>query len=213
MKKLLFGLIAIVMFCANANAQTSSKIVKITCITLSCCSVGPFGIEIWSETTCTYVSVEKATAKYSFKSNGDLNEVVVSEDVLLAGQFAENGDNLVLPAGKYPVVDNQIEFIPKASKPTKYCFIREVSGNLFGHEYEYSIKICVTVELSKNGIVAITPKLSAEQLSKLLKSEDRTFTINKDITISENGIKTTVKAGNYVMNEDGSAYLQNVVVK
>jgi hypothetical protein len=71
----------------------------------------------------------------------------------------------------------------------------------------------VTVELSKNGIVAITPKLSAEQLSKLLKSEDRTFTINKDITISENGIKTTVKAGNYVMNEDGSAYLQNVVVK
>lgn len=71
----------------------------------------------------------------------------------------------------------------------------------------------MTVELSKNGIVAITPKLSAEQLSKLLKSEDRTFTINKDITISENGIKTTVKAGNYVMNEDGSAYLQNVVVK
>jgi hypothetical protein len=71
----------------------------------------------------------------------------------------------------------------------------------------------VTVELSKNGIVAITPKLSAEQLSKLLKSEDRTFTINKDITISENGIKTTVKAGNYVMNDDGSAYLQNVVVK
>lgn len=71
----------------------------------------------------------------------------------------------------------------------------------------------MTVELSKNGIVAITPKLSAEQLSKLLKSEDRTFTINKDITISENGIKTTVKAGNYVMNDDGSAYLQNVVVK
>ena len=200
----------------NANAQTAAKKVKIACITTSCCGIGPFGFEIWSEKTCVYVSAEKSGNQskvlYSFKSKETLSEVTVKEDVILAGQFAENGDNLILPIGKYTVKDGQIEFTPKTAKPTKYCYIREVSGNILGHEYEYTIKICITVELSK-GVVAITPKLSSDELSQILKSTSQSFEIKNDIVIREDGLNYTIKSGKYIMNEDGNAYIQNVNVR
>ena len=213
MKKLVFGLIATVLFGNFVHAQTTNK-VKLFCVTLSCCGVGPFGIEIWSERTCHYVSSGKVMASYSFNTKDVLKEVVVNQDVILAGQFAENGDNLVLPTGKYIVTNGQIEFTPTTTMAKVYCYIREVSGNLLGHDYNYSIKICISFgKASNNGVVVLTPKLDSNQLTELLKSNDRTIELKENIIIKEDNINLSLKAGKYTINEDGNIYLQNVVLK
>lgn len=212
MKKIIFGLIATLMFLNNVNAQSVAK-VKLFCVTVSCCGIGPFGIEIWSEKTCHYVSSGRMMSSYSFNTKDALKEVEVKEDVILAGQFAENGDNLVLPMGKYPVKNGQIEFAPTTLKAKQYCYIKEVSGTLFGHEYDYTIKVCVSFGRMSNGVVSINPQLKAEQLSQILKSDDKTFELKESITIKEDGLNYTIKAGKYTINEDGNAYLQNVKLK
>lgn len=209
MKKLVFGLIATVMFGFVGSAQSVAK-VKLFCVTVSCCGIGPFGFEIWNQKTCHYVSSGRMMASYIFNTNENLKEVEVKEDFILAGQFAENGDNLVLPMGKYPVINGQIEFTPSTLKAKQYCYIREVSGNLFGHEYNYTIKICISFGKMSNGVVSINPNLNAEQLSQILSSKDKTIELIKSITINEDGLNYTLKAGKYIINEDGNAYLQNI---
>lgn len=93
MKKLLFSLSFIILFNFVSNAQgATDKKYKISCITTSCCGIGPFGIEIWSETTCVYVSAGKNvngdyTYSMSFQSNEKVSKVTVAEDVLLAGLY------------------------------------------------------------------------------------------------------------------------------
>jgi hypothetical protein len=212
MKRLFFGLIATVMFINNVNAQSAAK-TKIFCVTLSCCGIGPFSVDIWSETTCHYVSSGRIMSSYSFNTKDDLKEVEVKEDVILAGQFAKNGDNLVLPMGKYSVKNGQIEFTASTTKARQYCYIKEVSGTLFGHDYEYSIKICVSFGRMSNGVVSINPQLKPEQVSQILKSDDKTIELKESITIKEDGLNYTLKAGKYIINEDGNAYLQNVKLK
>lgn len=213
MKKFIFGLVATVMFGFSANAQSQNK-TKLFCVTVSCCSVGIFGIDIWHETTCHSVSAGKTLASYSFNTKDDIKEVEVKEDVILAGQYAESGDNLVLPAGKYTVKNSQIEFTPSTAKTKQYCYIREVSGAFFGHEYQYTINICVSFGKNSNtGVVSLTPKLTNDQLAEILKTEDRTIELKENVTIKEDGINYTIKAGKYNINEDGNAYLQNVNFK
>lgn len=212
MKKLLFGLIATVMFGFVGNAQTASR-TKLFCIKESCCSAWIFGIEIWSQTTCHYVSAGKIISTMYFETHDKVEQVEVSEDILLAGEFSDTGEHLILPKGVYPVKDNQIEFNPLKGKSKTYCYIREVSGNLLGHDYQYNIKLCVTLGKNSNGVVSIKPQLNKDELERLLQSENKSFKINEDIILKEDGLNCIVKAGQYIMNEDGHAYLQNFSIK
>lgn len=215
MKKLLFGLIAFLFFSQYSNAQSSNNTskTKLFCVTVSCCGIGPFGIEIWSEKTCHYVYTTNRSIVYSFNTNNTLNSVNVKEDVILAGQFDENGQNLVLPAGDYPVKENSIEFTPSPYAAKKYCYKREVSGTILGHEYNYSIDICISFGKSNKGVVEIKPAFNAELTAKILESEDKIFEIKNDVQFKEDGLNYVLKAGKYILNENGTAYQQNVIVK
>lgn len=223
MKKLIFGLLATVVFSNFVEAQTSQRR-KILCITESCCGIGPFEITIYSVKTCHYVSVEQRTngtsssnnrISYLFDTKELVKEVNVKEDVILAGQYDSNGDNFVMPAGTYPVKDKQIDFTPTSLKAKKYCYIRETSGNFLGHDFEYTIKICVEVSLKSNkGALSITPTQNSSVKPNNLESSKRnTFSINKDVKINEDGFNFVIKAGEYILNDDGTAYINNVKLK
>ena len=214
MKKFILGLVAIVMFSFVGNAQNNANRVKLFCITTSCCGIGPIGVEIWHETTCHYVAVHK-TAKgdfnYSikFETSKNLNEIEIKEDVLLAGYVDESGDNLVLEAGKYLVENNEMFFNPTTFRAKKYCYIREVSGNFLGHDYEYHIEICVSFGKSSNkGTVSIDPKLSKEQIAELQNGNSEVEFL-RDVTIKDENVNYVINAGKYIVNEDGLIYMQN----
>lgn len=217
MKKLIFGLIAIVMFGLVGNAQTSTNRMKLFCITVSCCSIGPVGVEVWHETTCHYVSVHK-TAKgdfnYSvkFESKEDLKEIKIEEDVLLAGFLSEEGENLILPAGNYYVENNEMFFNPVSFKARRYCYERDVKGNLLGHDYSYHIEICVSFGKSSKGIVGVSPKFTDEQLLELQKN-DNVIELYDDIVVKDENVNYTFKSGKYTVNEDGVIYVQNTELK
>ena len=217
MKKLLLSFALLFLFSFASNAQTTTaKKYKISCITTSCCGIGPFGIEIWSETTCVYVSAGRSiggekTYSMSFQSNEKVSKVTVKEDVILAGQYNDNGENLVLPSGTYDVVDSEVIFVPTTLTAKKYCYIRETHGTIFGHDYDYTISICVSFGKTSKGFVTLTPKLTDEQKAELLKNGNQ-IEFAKDMEISENGINYVVKAGKYFVNEDGNAYVQNALL-
>ncbi len=222
MKKLLFGLIATVMFTVAGNAQTkqqrdSNKRTLLWCVTTSCCGIGPFSIEVWSETTCTYVSKiknekgEEFSHSLKFESKDKVEEVNVPEDVMLAGIYDEMGNNLVLENGNYKVENNQIFFNPKSVvAKTRHCIIRTVQGSFFGHDYGYTIELCITYRTANNGFITITPKLNKEQLAQLLEKGENEIEFKEDISLEKEGVDYTIKAGKYKVNEDGNIYIQNV---
>jgi len=199
-----------------ASAQSQAR-TKLMCVTVSCCGVGPFSIEIWKETTCHYVEVRNRTSQnvyaMTFETNGTPSEVTVPEDVMLAGMFAENGDNLVLPRGRYAVANNEIQFTPTTFKARKYCYIREVKGELFGHAYEYTIDICISFgRSSAKGVVAVNPRLSEDQLTQIMRAGGE-LKFKEDVRIQTDGINYTLKAGKYTVNQDGNIYLQNAQLR
>lgn len=227
MKKLVFGLIATVVLsltgntalAGNTDSAPTAPRVKLFCVTVSCCSVGPVGIEIWSETTCHYVSVHKIgsntyTHGVKFQTEGNPKEITIGEDVLLAGFKTDEGEDLILAAGTYPVEDNVMYFNPTTYKARRYCYERDVKGNFMGHDYSYHIEICVSFGRAANdkGVVAIDPKLSDEQLAELAKNGNE-ISFDEDMTISDKNVSYTVTKGTYTVNEDGNIYIQNTPLK
>jgi len=220
------SIIAITLFMLtsyNGNAQSIESKTKIFCVTTSCCGFGFFSIEIWSETICHYVEVQKTSKgsfNYSmkFKTNEKgLKRMSVKEDLLLAGLTSEKGESLYLPMGNYDVIGNEIFFTPKvvdsSFRKARYCYIREVSGTLFGHDYQYSIEICISFGRdSKGGTVSINPKLTSLELSKLSQLNNE-IEFTKDININEDGLNYTLKAGKYIVNSDGYIYQQGTKIK
>ena len=223
MKRLVLAIIATVMFGFVGSAQETQHTGKkrlISCIVTSCCGIGAFGIEIWSEKTCMYVSkVKNSTGEefshsLKFQSSESVTSLSIPEDVMLAGMYDDNGNNLILKSGKYKVENNEMFFNPVTSKAIRqHCLIREVDGNFMGHEYHYSISICISFRTANNGFITITPKLDKEQLNQLLQKENNEIEFKDEISLEKDGFNYTIKAGKYTVNEDGNIYIQNVQVE
>lgn len=215
MKKLIFGLIATVFLGMGVNAQ-SSKVSprKQICITVSCCGIGSFGIDIWSQTTCYWYD---NSGKVTIKLNKEIkaSEIELNEDTLLAGIKNENGEGLIMLKGKYPIVNNEIVFNAKATKPKVHCIGADYSGTIFGNSYSGGWSYCWTWiwdNKSNIGNLSITPTLNERDM-EMLMSGSTEVTIDKDIHFEDNEINFTLKAGNYTLNQDGSIYLQNIKLK
>jgi fructose-1,6-bisphosphatase len=220
MKKLVFGLIATVMFGFEVNAQTSnsSSKIKIACYTLSCCGIGPIGIEIWSVKRCHYVYTADVTSKnqnsehykLEFETNENVNNLIFENDVILANSEDDDGNVIILPKGEYEVKDNSITFEANKIKIKKVCIEETNSGQFLGHEYNYTITICAYyIGWGKKATLTITPKFSDEELIKL-KEFGNFIEFDKDLTIKVENFNFTLNKGKYYVNEDGNIYLENV---
>jgi hypothetical protein len=224
------SLIMMMFMVFKTNAQETKTIksdrYKLFCTTTSCCSLPFISIEVWSHTTCHYVRVEEVETKsnsnvsnqivMTLGSNEEIPSILtLDEDVILAGLKTETGESLIMPKGEYKVVDGQISFEAKSVSLTRICYTKEVSGSFFGHDYEYSIDICVyvpeiTIKSNDNkGAVSLALNLSKEQLIKL-NEENNIIEFYEDITIEDENINFTLKAGKYKVNKNGNLYLQNV---
>lgn len=192
---------------------------KLFCVTTSCCSFLFFTVEIWSETTCHYVSAEKIGGKsysysFSFETNEkNLKSLGVKDDILLAGLTSKDGNPLFLPKGQYKVYNNKIYFNPielsKSSlKAKKYCYIREVKGHLFGHDYSYNINICISFGRN-SAVISLKPELTKEEILKM----NNQIEFSEDIIINEKGIDYIFKAGKHYLNDNGYVYVQGIKVK
>ncbi len=215
MKKLLLIILAFFSFSNASNAQTSTTSkTKLACYTLSCCGIGSFGIEIWSVKRCHYfyTADAKGTSTHilEFETKEKIDKLFFEEDVILANSYDEDGSVLILPKGNYTVTNNSISFTASKIKLKKYCFEETNSGQLFGHEYNYTITICgYYIGWGKTGSLAITPKLTTEELTKLKETENM-IVFNDDKTIDFGNFSYTMKKGSYFVNEDGNIYLESV---
>lgn len=196
--------------------ETPDNRTKLFCVTNSCCSFYFFTVEVWSETNCHYVSAEgKDECSVEFNSNEPISKINVPRDIILAGLYAENGNNFTLPQGTYEVDENnKIFFKPNQAKATRYCYERSVKGSFFGHEYSYSIKICIEFSSRSHsyGVASIEPMLSDEQLARLLESGEP-IVFSENITIQEDDLNVNINAGEYTINKDGKAYMQSVRIR
>lgn len=210
MRKILFGLMLMLFFTSNMNAQQK----KLYCYTVSCCSVGPIGIEIWSHKVCVYAEVikeELTSVEFQVNPKYPLSEVVIDHDMLLSISNEKQG--WVLPKGTYGLKNNMMTFKPEKVKTTTYCIERRAEGSLFGHAYNYSLKLCITVSAStQNAVVAIDTNLNKDELVRL-KEYGNEIEIKEDISLKEAGIGHVLKAGKYIVNEDGKIYLDNISSK
>lgn len=191
------------------------------CVTTTCCSVGIFGVEIWSETTCNYFTVEE-DCSMEINSPEKINEnLVLDKPVLLAGLVKnKEGENmrLAIPAGQYSVKENRFKFNALKVSSEKYCWTREVSGSLFGNSYHYKIKLCVSFSLdarfenNNNGIVELNTNLDKDQINKVIENNEK-IVFNEDIKFEKKEVDFILKKGEYILNKDGFIYLQNIKVK
>ncbi len=211
MKKLIFGLIATEFFGMSVNAQSTARVQA--CVTVSCCGIGSFGIEIWSQTTCYWYD---NSGKVIIKLNSDVKvkELELNEDTLLAGIKNENGEDLLMVKGNYPIINNEIVVKVKVTKPKVHCIGAESSGSFFGNDYTSNWSYCWTWIWDKNGIgnLSITPTLNVKE-KELLSSGNIEVDILKDVYFEDEEINFTLKAGKYIINQDGNIYLQNIKFK
>ena len=223
MKNLIFGLIATV-FMVNLSwgqVNVSDKLkppttiqkAKLYCITESCCSAWIFTIEIYSVTTCHYVSTKNSEVSnmVDLTLNKNVKEkfITVKEDVVLPPN--ENGEMFIMSKGSYEVVDgNKISFspVPMTTKATQYCYTRTIQGHFMGHEFNKTIEICVTLptisikSTNHKGLVQI----DLTKNSKLTFSEEvSNFSLSEDVNIidKEKGINYLLKRGEYKVNKNG----------
>ena len=219
MKKLLFGLIAIVMFGFVGNAQSSNK-VKLGCVITSCCSFGIFTIEIISTKHCFSVASYRSVSpedSYYLQLEGEnavgLNEIEVVEDVILPHLQDANGEAMILEKGKYLVNEKgEVHYTPVSSKIKikKVCIEEHVTGHVLGFEVDYTISMCAYYLSFRTsiGAVSITPKLTESQKSDIVKNNN-VVRIDKDYSYNLGDVKYTLKAGDYNLNNDGSIYVIN----
>ncbi len=208
----------------DVNEQTAIK-TKILCYTVSCCSIGPITVEVWSETTCYYVSAGKSskpmlkTTFYFTEKPPKSGYIEIKESIIIAGLKDKKGNLFILPKGKYKLdKTNSIIYTPSivspaTSKVQKYCISKTVDGTIFGHHYHYSVKICISYSTAKGAGGYYTPdvldlKLNAEQLKKVKEGEEF-FILNEDVKISIKGVHRIIKAGKYQIAKDGKVYFYN----
>lgn len=217
----------------NANAEqllesvnSSSSTGKTTkvCYTLSCCSIGPFGVEIWSETTCYFVS-NKGTGVVVMDVKDKLGKqlqqkaITVPNDFVLAGSDLNSGEVLTMKAGDYKIINGQIAFEPTTNKGKTVCFGWVTSGQIFGNPYSGSFMVCITWFSSKGG--DMTGGLATLDISKdknllaLAQKNGEYLELAEDTKISSDELKASTKTatlvipkGRYVVSNN-MMYIQN----
>ena len=217
MKNLLLTLIVTIIFGNSSFAQEKKETYKIACYVTSCCSFYFFTVEVISTKHCHYITVEKIGSennKYSikFEANEQLEEVGITQDVIMPQFMDQNGNAVVLAKGKYTLTDNELIYstLPQA-KVYKICHEERVTGNILGHEIDYTIKMCayyIWFKKAGQGSIKMTPVLSPAQIEDIIKNDNQ-ITFNQDVKIKNSDFAFTIKAGNYSLNEDGSIYLLN----
>lgn len=202
------------MFGFNAEAQNSTSKTKIACYTLSCCGIGPIGIEIWGVKRCYYVYTEGKTAMHSieFESNEKVDNLIFENDVVLPNTFDSEGNAFIIPKGTYSVNNNTFSFPQSKVKIKKICLEETNTGVLFGHEYSYSITICAYyLGWGKTSSFVITPKFNTEELSKVLNSGG-IIEFKDDKVLKFENFSYILNKGKYLVNEDGNIYIENAKI-
>ncbi len=222
MKNLLFGLIATVMFgvigfAKNqvSNVEPPSTFIR-ACVTLSCCGVGIFGVEIYSTTHCW--SFNRSNIVITFDQPIKTKEVSVAYDTILSGSLSDKSEYVIIPAGRYNVVNNSISFVPVLLASRPWCITYSYSGDVLGNPHSGSTTSCYDWIWNKNnslglGNVTITPTLSAELKEALSKAGTLDYNITKDYIQKDANVNYTVKAGVYKLNADGKIYINNVKIR
>ncbi|UPQ80374.1 hypothetical protein M0M57_05925 [Flavobacterium azooxidireducens] len=256
MKKLVFGLIAMVMFSFVGNAQDFTKEVqlennkselfaynelenfelsknnirtKLFCITTSCCGLGPFSVQIWSQTTCYYGSVHNMTNSINgqieeveiiFEEKIKEKELQVTQDFLLP--TLNKGEYVTIPKGTYSVIDgNKLMITPPQTQAriAVVCVTRVIKGEFFGHPYSSTVTLCfaylTSARTSNNStgdtLVEVDLNLSEKELAKI--DDVSEFEIKEDVEIKEQGISYKLRKGKYKVNSNGKIYLNFQITK
>ena len=215
MKKLIFSLLTILMLSNSSFGQTTNR-TKLFCFTTSCCDFLIFNVDIVSTKHCYYAAVHKnatSSGNYSIQINSKepLKEISTNEDIIMPQFKDESGNALVLPKGTYKVENNEILYTAQPSSKIKQACIEEhVTGHVLGHDVDYTISFCVYYWSWKTGKISavVTPKLTEEQKGELLKNNNK-INFTNDTNFKNEDVSFTLKAGSYIVNEDGSIYLLN----
>lgn len=216
MKKLLFGIIATVLFGFTGNAKNvnlKEEPAIRACVTLDCCGFGPFGVQVYSVRYC--LLLRGTNVVLNFETNLGVKEVVIANEQIIAGFKNEKGENYIIPAGKYSVIDNSISFTPgtNRAKPD-WCITvdRDYFGNTSSSTYCYNW-IWNKPNPNGLGLITITPTLSEDQKTKLFENGVLEIINTQDFVVKDANINFTLKAGKYTVNSDGNIYIQNAKIK
>lgn len=203
------------MLLNSSFGQTANK-TKLFCYTTSCCDLFFFNVDIGSLKHCFYATVHKnstSSGNYSIQieSKEVLKNVSIAEDVIMPQFTDEGGNALVLPKGDYAIENNEILYSAQpSSKIKKACIEEHVTGTFLGHDVDYTISICAYYWSWKTGKISavLTPKLTDEQKEDLLKNNNK-INFKNDTNFKNEDVSFTIKAGSYIVNDDGSIYLLN----
>lgn len=217
MKKLIFSLFVTTLISINVVSQVEKR--SVFCYTTSCCSFSIFSVEIISLKHCFTVSKALNGGNYSikFESKSTPKQIIVSEDMILAGNINEQEEVLAIAKGTYEVVNNEFYFTPIAVlNSKKHCIHEHVTGHILGNDVDYTISTCIywfwKGSNLGNGGIKITPELSEIDRNNLIKNQN-VITFSKDLQIKTSDFIYNLKAGNYEVSDDGSIYLENVSLK
>lgn len=194
------------------------------CTTVSCCSIGDFGIDIWTDKECHYIIIGKRVAVVSVKNtNGSIyknSELEVKEDILLIDKdnsLEKDGLEAVMKAGLYKVIDGEVAFEPVVQRFTikKVCWVETHEGSILGHDYSYSFSVCVYYPgthqaREMQGSYSVIDINKDEKLLQLARENGNTLVFDKDVIFGE---KYVLKAGTYPVEDNGKIYTRNVQLK
>jgi hypothetical protein len=206
---------------SSVNGSTGKKRL-IMCVTYSCCTIGDFGVDVFSHKSCDYIVTGKNKMVIldvvDIKGNPyQKNEVEVVNDIVLPDENTKSGENegFVMKAGLYKVINGQIAFEPSAGKLHYVCYTSEHEGTLFGHHYSYSISHCLVypwVNKSNDikGGIAIIDISSDATLVRLAKENNNVLRFDEDVVLQDNIV---LEAGEYIVNENLKIYTRKFYIK
>lgn len=196
---------------------------KLFCVTISCCSVGGFGVEIYSQTSCHYVyTADKSTkniVKLDLVSSKELPEYLdVQNDVVLAGLYDFQGNSLILAKGKYKIENGSIYFEANTENTDiagrRYCWQAVHNYTVLGHNFTVEVNICVNISVSAPKTGAVTMQLNLDQDTRnKLKNSNNIINLKEDILINKDGFNFKIPKGNYSVNDNDQILFNNVKVK
>ncbi len=209
---------------AVKESTSARKRVLLFCNTISCCGIGSFGIEIWSDKECHYVVVGKRVAVLGLRNTDGSDfkgsEIEIKEDVTLIDKdhsLEKDGMEAVMKAGTYKVVNGEVAFEAAVQRIRikKACYVETHQGHIFGHEYSYTTSICVYYPSFSNqtrvihGGYAEIDITKDEKLLNIAKENGNMLSFDEDL-IFGNGY--LIKAGKYLV-EEGKIYTRNIQLK
>lgn len=206
----------------STRDATSKKRRLLYCATISCCSIGEFGVEIWSDKECHYIVTGKRITVVNLKNNDGSDfkgsEIEVREDITLIDKDSSletDGQESVMKAGLYKVIDGEVAFEPTVQRIRikKICYEETHEGTIFGHHYSYSTSICLYYPSFSHQVKNIQGGYAVINLTddaiKLAEKNNNALVFDKDIIL---GNEYIIRAGKYNV-DDGKIYTRNVQLK